>query len=220
MLRSLVVNTITTKLVDKVWDGMRLAVTQELKLYQEPLLQYHNVPEDLNKNHCVMYVVYSANAKGFGHMKMLSHTRADYVIHINVGLLGTMLGKAKEITKSSESVERIVRFLLYHECRHLWQAQVGFYDGMQKNVISSQMPYRIPNEFKSEEEDANAYAKYKAYGVPYETETLERYQRIVMAYPVRSKHRLQIKELRILYFKDTKTYRFFKDLAVFIKEWN
>lgn len=142
--------------VDSVWNEIKDDIVKELRLKEMPELMY----ESPNKaNNGVMYTIYDYRKNMV--TNQIIETFPIYKIFINLELLSNTINSYQSmiIIPSKEVTRLIIRQLLMHESRHIWQAQSGFHDGTIRNSWD--------NLFKghgesSEENDANSWACHMA----------------------------------------------------------
>lgn len=143
----------TKRLVIKVWDSIKDDVVKALHLTQVPTLEWDG------KEGCVMYVtnmIYAQNRSFFE--SVIVKTESDYIIHVNLTSLIKHLDFFKKTSfyMSRDVCKIFISQLLYHESRHIWQAQENFYLGKVQNHMN--FSFNKGHGEAPEEKDANEFA--------------------------------------------------------------
>lgn len=142
----------TKNLIIEEFDSIKYSVVKDLELSQVPTIKFET--EDNGK---IMYVRSFKTYKGMLNRKVIGQT-TDYIIHINLNQV--IFHIAMLNTSSFRNCSReLIRVLLKHEMRHLYQIQNKFDVGSSSYIfnIDSLVFDKGYGEDKKEM-DANKYA--------------------------------------------------------------
>lgn len=134
------------------WNEIKNEVVSKLNLHKTPVLEFDNL-----RPQAVMYVSTELKTQGFLFDKKVIDSRSDYIIHINIDNVINSIDCYKKLSlwKSPSITSIAIKQFLYHECRHIWQGQEGFYIGQ---TISPFVSFNVGHGEKPEEVDANEFA--------------------------------------------------------------
>lgn len=138
--------------VIRVWNDIKPDIMHTLRLNKEPTLMF-----DAPSNDCVMCVNTTLNVQGSLFDKVITSASTDYIIHVNLpSLVKTIKSYKKGALFCRNLNDMIISQLLYHESRHIWQAQGNFYVGRHHGMMN----FNIGKGYGEtpEELDANEYA--------------------------------------------------------------
>lgn len=96
--------------------------------------------------------------RGNGHCPVITKTKSDYILHIDVDKLKDTLKGYKRIFHSAKIVHDAVYLLVCHELRHMWQYQEGYLVGSVYNTeYNDTISELYGHGAKKVEQDANAW---------------------------------------------------------------
>ncbi len=142
----------TKKEVIKVWDSIKDEIITTLSLKVEPTLVFDHVDK------CIMAVYHTEMSQRSFMSKSIVSTETDSIIHVNLKTLTNVLTyyKAGTFFMCSDITRILLSQLLYHECRHIWQAEGTFYVGRQYSLFECSI--NKGHGEAPEEVDANEFA--------------------------------------------------------------
>lgn len=119
------------RLISKTWDSVKDEMVDVLGLKQMPVLDW-----DV-KDGAIMYVSIMFKFHVGVVSKTIVETETDYIIHINLKEVIRTINsyKAEAFYMSKSLTTLVIKQLLYHECRHIWQAQGNFYVGTERSMF-------------------------------------------------------------------------------------
>jgi hypothetical protein len=123
-----------------------------LRLKQEPTFEWDG------ESGCVMCVNNTLKISGYFFSQKIVECITDYVIHVNLNAISNTIRFYKQgaFYMNPQITKIVVSQLLYHECRHIWQAQSGFYVGKEYNPFVTSINKGHGEE--PAEVDANTFA--------------------------------------------------------------
>ena len=142
----------TKKIVLSVWDDVKPIVMRELELKKEPTIVFTPL------NDAVMSTDYVYTAQGFA--KTVIATESDYTIKVNLKAVRQVINYflGMSLFRPFSHIDRIVvKQLLLHESRHIWQAESGFHIGKEM-LFADLMSTLDGHGEKVQEVDANEWA--------------------------------------------------------------
>lgn len=143
------------KVVNDVWKNeTREDVMKTLELKKKPVLSW----DDCDAGVMCVNINYMVREKLWANV--ITDMDTDYIIHVNLKQLNDSLQFFRKgaMFYNHKFIERtVIKQILQHECRHLWQAQVKKYVG--KELYSFDSSFRGYGE-KEEEKDANMFARF------------------------------------------------------------
>lgn len=142
----------TEKLVLSVWDDVKPVVMNELALKKEPSIMFTNLAE------AVMCTNHEYVAQGYS--QMIIKTESDYIIRVDTKAVRQVINYFIGMTlyKPFSGISKtVIKHLLLHECRHIWQAESGFHIG--KEMLFADLRSCLDGHGeKIQEIDANEWA--------------------------------------------------------------
>lgn len=130
------------------------AIVTDLKLAQRPTLVFSN-----DTSTAVMSTRHTYCSTGFI-VKTITSTEAEYAISVYLKNISNLFIQYAFLSFNKKEIhEALIRQLILHECRHIWQAQGDFYIGQTIDNFSTF--FKGYGESASET-DANDYAISKA----------------------------------------------------------
>ena len=147
-------NEDTKRLINSVWEDIKPIVMKELNLKKEPVIEFSLD----SSNDAVMSTSWLYTTQGFA--KTVISTESNYKIKVNTKAVRGIINYFMAITmfRPFSHVNKIVvKQLLLHECRHVWQAENGFYVGKEMLFANIESILKGHGE-KEQEVDANEWA--------------------------------------------------------------
>jgi hypothetical protein len=147
----------TKKNIEAVWNNVKDDLVKELDLEKVPVLKYARLDGAVM---CVKHTIETRQSM-FSFTKTVVNTIPEYAIYIDLDKTLDLVNFYYKMTFYLKPSVRpiVIKQLLLHETRHIWQAQEGFYNGTQLKIFD----YDINQGHgeKKEELDANAFALSK-----------------------------------------------------------
>lgn len=148
------------ELVHHVWKMEQDRIIEELDLRTIPTLEIVDRFEEKEKG--IMYVetTYVTRTKDFSFQKKVINTYTNGIIHVSTEAIAKCINSTLtgHYRKRKELSYSIVKFLLAHECRHIWQAEKGYHNGEIYNSFNI-LEGIDGHGCKPEEYDANTFAE-------------------------------------------------------------
>lgn len=146
---------IAKRLVLTIWEReVRDTVMIKLKLKRTPIIEFDDI------QNAIMYTEYICSIRRSD--KVIISTEPTYKIQVNIkNMLMCIHDYKRKIANPFCDVDKIIiKQMLLHESRHIWQAENGFYDGICTNdkIDISEYGYGSLRE----EKDANDWAIQQA----------------------------------------------------------
>lgn len=121
-----------------VWKDIKEVASKELM--KTPKIRFTT-----KENNGAMYVeTFYAQENG-----IITETKSDYIIRVNILNVMKLTKKFNEVI-NYDVTNDLIKCLLYHECRHIWQAEHQMYAGCQIKQVKT--------ELQKKEQDANGFA--------------------------------------------------------------
>ena len=142
------------KLVEETLDEIYPEVKRDLELESKPKLVFKETDDNVME---AMGHIYTEGPTFDIFNRTIVRTESDNEITVDLKKLAEML-KSFRIMFLRNTDKAIVRHLLYHEMRHLWQFNTGYkrigtkYDAFKIEI------FEVPHGFDTFEEDANTFA--------------------------------------------------------------
>lgn len=143
----------TEDLVVNVWNDIKDDVVRTLQLKKEPQIMF----DKDNKNDAIMYVNHTISSTGTLFDRVVTGTTTDYIIHVDAKTVADTIDIYNKgaFYLAFDLPKMLIAQLLYHESRHIWQAEKDFYIGQHYNPIHFSLE---GHGEKPQEKDANAFA--------------------------------------------------------------
>jgi hypothetical protein len=140
----------TKSLIEEVWNEIKDDIMHDLELDEEPVLVYESL------EHAVMQVRTRLVTKGGMFSQRIIETNAEYKIYIDIdAVIHTIAFYNQGALYMTKVDKMVIKQLLSHECRHIWQGEVGYQVG--EHVESFSFSLKGHGE-SNVERDANEYA--------------------------------------------------------------
>lgn len=145
------------EIVERVWDKNKDQISHDLHLNKTPVLVFKKSDD----NDSTMWVMHSEQVKRSLFESIILSCTPEYTIYVDLNVLNrTLKGYSLYMLRKRTLKESLIKCLLLHECRHIWQAQDGFHVGERRSRINFNV-LQGHGESRAET-DANNYAISKA----------------------------------------------------------